>query len=183
MKYLATILCLAAVTAVPGTAFTKETGDPEPFVLEIRVKGRHVSYRDAELRPLATKQMANTKGTKTRPGAVLSAIVAKAMGGSIPELMQLVIIGEDRAVVLEGSHLDHLDELVLKFGAQHPALVPASDAAYERLKAVMSKPRLKRPETIYVFPKAISLPWPLDDASSRPPGRPIRAAAAVPSAG
>jgi hypothetical protein len=156
-KRMITLMAAAAAFACgPEVSVPEEHAQIADYVIEVRLHGKAPrGYGEAELRPLATVDMPSTRGTKTHKAVPLDGLIAHAAGGAAPPLKQVVVVGEDIALVLEGPSIALLSQVALKFGDNHNSVGPVSDEAFDALRAIMGKPRVKMPSVIYAYPKAV----------------------------
>ena len=67
------------------------------------------------------------------------------------QIAGVVVVGEEKVLLIEGDGLADLKQLVLKLGDNHLTLAPASKEAERSLKSLGGKPRIVSVERISVF--------------------------------
>ena len=142
---------LVGILAFPVLAWADALDNPDVYTLRIKAGDRSVTFSYDELKKMAKEEHVSSRGSKKHPAIPIATLIDKITDDRKTGLAQVVILGKERSLHLEGDNLKHVEHLWLKLGDSHATIVPASDEAYYELQPIMGKPRLKSPETIYVY--------------------------------
>ncbi len=151
MKHGLKLPGFAAVIIFAALMATHQGQAEEEHQLLVQIGDASWTYEHEQLKPLATKTHMSSRGTKKNPAIPLDALLTKDSKLPIERIVGVAIIGEDRSLFLEGSHLARLKNLWLKFGTIDLTLVPDSEETYNALKGIWGRPRLDGVERIYVY--------------------------------
>ena len=144
-------IVLAALLVFPALAWADALDDPDVYTLKVKAGDRSVTFSYAELKKMATKEHVSSRGSKKHPAIPIETLIDKISDARKTGLAQVVLLGKERSLHLEGDNLNLLKHLWLKLGDSHATIVPESDEAYYKLQPLMGKPRFKSPETIYIY--------------------------------
>lgn len=142
---------MAALLALPLIASADELDDPDVYKLKVKAGDRFKIFSYEDLEKMATETHVSSRGSKRHQAIPVEALIDKVSDARKTGLAQVVLLGKERSLHLEGENLKHLKNLWVKLGDSHCTIVPSSDEAYYKLQPLMGKPRLKSPETIYVY--------------------------------
>jgi hypothetical protein len=139
-------VALVAAMAMPGAG--QQWRDHQ---LLLKVGDKAFRYNHEQLRAMATTQIGSNRGIKMNPAIPLEALLTRDTKLPMDRVVGVIVVGAQKILFLEGDNLQQVPHLVLKFGPNHLTLVPASEDAYERNRALWGKPRIEDVERIDIL--------------------------------
>ena len=140
---LAALLASAAVATMPWSEFE----------LLVKAGGVDYFYDYDDLKGFSTQDLSSLRGTKKGAGIPLTLLMTRDTGIAVEEIEHILVVSEERSMLLEGEHLQHLDKLWVKLGTLRPAIYPEDDATWQALQPTFGQPRFKDLERVYVYVK------------------------------
>jgi hypothetical protein len=119
--------------------------------LVLKVGDRVWEYHYEQLKPLFTKTVLSTRGTKKNPAVPLNVLLTKDTKLPMERILGVVFVADDRVLFLEGDNLKLLSHLLLKLGDNHLTLTPENDETYRAIKPFLGKHHLSGVERIDIF--------------------------------
>lgn len=119
--------------------------------LVLKVGDRTWQYHYEQLKPLFTKTVLSSRGTKKNPAVPLEVLLTKDTKLPMARIIGVVFVTDDRVLFLEGDYLKLLGRLLLKLGDNHLTLAPENDETYKALKPLLGQHHLSGVERIDIF--------------------------------
>ena len=139
-----------AFGALPAVAMGQGAND---VALVLKVNKTAYRYTRDALKALATADYRSFRGDKTNRAVPLDVLLTKDTKLSLDKIARVVVIGEQKVLLLEGDNLKYLKDLVVKMGNNQLALAAMSPEVEERLRPLWGKPRVELLERIDVTPR------------------------------
>ena len=150
----ALIAAILGAVMFHGEAVAQEQ---QEFSLRLNIGGskfgaNSISYTTDQLTAIATATYASPRG-KEVAAIPLDVLVTHDTKLSMEQILQIVVVGEKRVLLLEGENLAHAAHLLVKVGFNKATLVPDSEvgASWQAMKPLLGRPRLKHLENIFIF--------------------------------
>ena len=156
---------VALVAAILGAAMVHGEGvaqEQQEFSLLVKLGDKGYTYTTDQLEAIATATYTSPRGKKVW-AVPLDVLVTKDTQLSMDQILQIVVVGAKRSLLLEGENLAHAEHLLVKIGfdvdpvgavmSHQATLVPDSEvgASWQAIKPLLGRPRLKNLQKVFVF--------------------------------
>ena len=132
------------------------SGEPSPdWTIKLNVGDRSWTYKTEQLKAFPSKAKISSRGVKKNPVIPLDKLLLRDTQLSLDRITEVVIVGAEHVLFLEGDHLKQIPNLVLKMGDNHWSIHADNDEAWNALRAVWGRPRVEDVERISVFHKRL----------------------------
>ena len=150
---IALLSALVVSTSLLPSAHADANLDEVHLLLKVGDKAWEYHYE--QLKPLFTKTVLSSRGTKKNPAVPMDVLLTKDTKLPMERILGVVFVADDRVLFLEGDKLKLLGRLLLKLGDNHLTLTAENDEdeAYKAIKPLLGKHHLSGVERIDIFQK------------------------------
>lgn len=150
-SHLVQTTSLAAVLLALLLGANSAAADWGDYRLRMKADGDWVELTEEDLKNLSTGDRAATRGQRQRKIIPLTVLLEDALGAELDKVTQVLLVNDERSLLLEAGHLQHLGQLEMKLGKKRPAVQPVDDTTWRALQPEFGQPRFKDVETIFVW--------------------------------